>query len=133
MAVLAPDYLRVVVPFGIDGWTRAIGHSGAQELMSLPKPPDAIVCASDLIAIGAMQWLHLHGRRVPDDVAVTGFDNITEASFAIPPLTTVHVHKQRMGELAAERVVRRIEDPDEIPLFIKTPTHLVVRQSCGSD
>lgn len=125
--------LSVVVPAGIDGWPREFGHIGAAQLMQLPQPPDAIVCASDLIAIGVIQWLHQHNIRVPDDIAVTGFDDIAEAEFTIPGLTTVHVHKQFLGELAAERIVKRIENENEIPLFIQTPTHLVIRQSCGSE
>lgn len=124
--------LCVDVPFGIDGWTQQLGHAGAAHLMSLPRPPDALVCASDLIATGAIQWLHQHNLRVPDDVAVTGFDNIAESAFTTPSLTTVHVHKGLMGELAAERVVRRIENADEVPLFIQTPVHLVIRDSCGA-
>jgi DNA-binding LacI/PurR family transcriptional regulator len=126
-----PD-LCLIVPFDIDGWTPDLGTRGAQQLMALPNPPDAIVCASDRIAIGAIQWLHQHGYRVPEDIAVTGFDNISDSAFTSPPLTTVHVHKQLMGELAAERVVKRIENVNEIPLLIQTPTHLVIRQSCGS-
>jgi DNA-binding LacI/PurR family transcriptional regulator len=124
--------LFVSVRFGIDGWTPELGHVGAQHLMGLPHPPDAIVCASDRIAIGVIQWLHQHNLRVPEDVAVTGFDNISESAFTVPSLTTVHVHKQLIGELAAERVVKRIENEDEVPLFIQTPTHLVIRHSCGS-
>lgn len=127
-----PD-LTAVVPFGLDGWTPELGHLGAQRLMQLSNPPDAIVCASDRIAIGAIQWLHQHHLRVPENIAVTGFDNITESAFTAPSLTTVHVHKELMGELAAERAVRRIENEHEIPLFIQTPTHLVIRQSCGND
>lgn len=127
-----PD-LCVITAFGLDGWTPELGHVGAERLMGLPVPPDAIVCASDLIAIGAIQWLHQHNIRVPDDIAVTGFDNIAESAFTVPSLTTVHVHKQLMGELAAERAVKRIENPDEIPLFIQTPTYLVIRKSCGSE
>lgn len=126
-----PD-LCVVVPVGLDGWTRELGHFGAEKLMLLPEPPDAIVCASDLLAIGAIQWLHQNNVSVPDDIAVTGFDNIDESAFTVPPLTTIHVHKQVMGELAAERIVKRIENEQEVPLFIQTPIHLVVRDSCGS-
>jgi DNA-binding LacI/PurR family transcriptional regulator len=126
------EVLRIIVPFGIDGWTPDLGYVGAQQLMELAEPPDAIVCASDRIAIGAIQWLHQHNFRVPDDIAITGFDNIADSAFTAPSLTTVHVHKQLMGELAAERVVKRIENEDEIPLLIQTPTHLVIRQSCGS-
>lgn len=129
----AEPELNVIVPCGIDGWPREFGHIGAEQLMQLPQPPDAIVCASDLIAIGAIQWLHQHNLRVPDDIAVTGFDDIAEAAYTIPALTTVHVHKQLLGELSAERIVKRIENENELPLFIQTPTHLVIRQSCGSE
>jgi LacI family transcriptional regulator len=129
----AEQSLCVTIPFGIEGWTPELGHKGAEQLMSLSNPPEAIVCASDWIAIGAIQWLHQHSFRVPDDIAITGSDNISESAFTVPSLTTVHVHKQLMGELAAERVVKRIENADEIPLFIQTPTHLVIRQSCGSE
>lgn len=125
--------LHVSLPFGLDGWTPELGHIGAQKLMALATPPDAIVCASDRIAIGAIQWLYQHNIQVPSDIAVTGFDNIAESEFIVPPLTTVQVHKQLMGELAAERVVKRIENPNEIPLFIQTPTSLVIRRSCGSE
>ncbi len=129
----ANDDLCAIVPYGLDGWTPDLGHTGVRQLMLRPDPPDAIVCASDRIAIGAIQWLHQHNFRVPEDVAVTGFDNISESAFTVPPLTTVHVHKQLMGELAAERAVKRIENEDEIPLLIQTPTHLVIRQSCGGE
>ena len=59
-------------------------------------------------------------------------DNIPESDFTFPRLTTVHVHKELLGELAIERIIRRIENPSEIPLRIITPTSLVIRQSCGS-
>jgi LacI family transcriptional regulator len=124
--------LCIIAPFGEDGWTPKLGQIGAEQLMNLPKPPDAIVCASDLIAIGAIQWLHQHNLHVPDDVAVTGFDNITESAFTVPALTTVNVYKQLIGELTVERVVKRIENEDDIALVIQTPTSLVIRQSCGS-
>ena len=65
-------------------------------------------------------------------VAVTGFDNIPESAFTVPALTTINVHKQLIGELTVERVVKRIENEDDIALVIQTPTSLVVRQSCGS-
>jgi DNA-binding LacI/PurR family transcriptional regulator len=124
--------LRVRVPFGLDGWTPELAYMGVEQLMHLSNPPDAIVCASDRIAIGAIQWLHQHGLRVPEDIAVTGFDDIAESAFTTPPLTTVHVHKELIGELAAERIVRLVENEQEIPLVIQTPTYLVVRRSCGS-
>lgn len=126
------DLIRVV-PTGVAGWIPQIGGQGTKELMNLDNPPDAIVCASDRLAIGAIQWLHQHGYQIPDDVAVTGLDNIPESEFTFPTLTTVHVHKELLGELAVERITRRIENPDEIPLRIITPTSLIIRQSCGSN
>jgi len=125
--------LCLIMPERLGGWTPEMGHAGAQRLMALTNPPDAILCASDLIAIGVIQWLHQHKLRVPEDIAVTGFDNITESAFTAPSLTTVHVHKELIGALAAERVVKRIENEDEIPLLIQTPTYLVIRHSCGSE
>ena len=125
--------LRIRVEPGFEGWIPPLGERGTEILMNLKTPPDAIVCGSDRLAIGAIQWLHQHGIQVPHDIAVTGFDNIASSGFTVPPLTTVHVHKQAMGALAAERVIQQIENADEIPLQIVTPTSLVVRQSCGND
>ena len=125
--------LRVrLVQSSFESWSPELGQHGASILMHQKNPPDALVCASDRLAIGAMQWLHQNGFRVPEDIAVTGFDNIPGSEFIIPPLTTVHVHKQLIGALAAERAIRRIENPDEVPLHIITPTSVIIRQSCGA-
>ncbi len=113
----------------LDGWTPELGYRGAEQLMQSAVRPEAIICASDRLAIGVIQWLHQHGLRVPEDIAVTGCDNITESAFTVPPLTTIHIHKQLIGRLAAERVVRRIENDDEVPLYIQTPTELIIRNS----
>ncbi|MCA9882441.1 MAG: DeoR/GlpR family transcriptional regulator [Anaerolineae bacterium] len=112
-------------------WTPQQGEKSAAQLMALDHPPDAIICASDRLAIGALHWLQRHNYRVPEDVAVTGFDNIPDSEFTVPALTTVQVHKELMGEIAVERLIRHFENPDEIPLHIIVPTQLVIRQSCG--
>ncbi len=109
-----------------------IGQRGAEKMMGLSEPPDAIICSSDLIALNAMQWIQAHGYTVPNDVAVTGFDDIPETAIAYPPLTTVHVHKHLLGRLAAEQLHRRIERSHDPPLRVITPTSLVIRQSCGA-
>lgn len=130
---LTPDPALIVeTVHSLERLPAKIGQSGAKKLMSLPTPPAAIMCSSDLIALSAMQWIQSHGYRVPEDVAVTGFDNIIDTSIAYPPLTTVHVHKSLLGRLAAEQLHRRIEHPTDPPLQIVTPTALVVRQSCGA-
>ncbi len=124
--------LRIRLDEGqFEDWTPQLGQQGAATLMNQKNPPDAIVCGSDRLAIGTMQWLHQNGFRVPEDIAVTGFDNIAGSEFTIPPLTTVHAYKELMGALAAERAVRRIENPNEVPLQICTPTSVVIRKSCG--
>ena len=128
---IEPELIQILDSKKLD-WTPQLGEIGAAELMGLAKPPDAIVCASDRLAIGVLHWLQRHRYRVPEDIAVTGFDNIPDSEFAVPALTTVHVHKELMGEIAAERLIRRFENPDEIPLRIITPTSLIIRQSCGS-
>ncbi len=110
-----------------------IGQQGAEKLMNLSKTPDVIMCSSDMIALGAIQWLQKKGYRVPEDVAVTGFDDLPEAVRTFPPLTTVHVHKKLMGALAAELLQRRIEHPSDPALKVITPTSLKVRQSCGAE
>lgn len=126
------DGLSQILEPGPSGWTPDLGERGARKLMAKEPRPDAIVCASDRLAMGAMGWLQRNGFRVPEDIAVTGFDNIPDAEFTFSPLTTVNVHKGLMGELAAERLVRRIEKPDNRYLKIITPVSLVVRQSCGA-
>ena len=125
------DGLHQILKPGPSGWTPDIGERGARILMAKEPKPDAIVCASDRLAIGAMGWLQRNGFRVPEDIAVTGFDNIPDAEFVFSPLTTVDVQKGLMGELAAERLVRRIKKPDDRYLKIITPISLIVRQSCG--
>ena len=127
------DSLCQILEPGASGWTPDLGERGARMLMAKEPRPDAIVCASDRLAIGAMGWLQRNGFRVPEDIAVTGFDNIPDAQFTFSPLTTVNVHKGLMGELAAERLVQRIEKPDNRYLKIITPVSLVIRQSCGAD
>ena len=129
-----PSYvaLHQILEPGPSGWTPELGERGARILMTKEPRPDAIVCASDRLAFGAMGWLQRNGFRVPEDIAVTGFDNIPDAEFVFSPLTTVDVQKGLMGELAAERLVQRIEKPDHRYLKIITPISLVVRQSCGA-
>ncbi len=93
---------------------------------------DALVCGCDTIAIGAMRAAKENSLRIPDDLAITGFDDIAFARDLEPPLTTVSVPQRLMGELAARRIIERATTPD-LPSIIQTvPTSLVIRSSCGS-
>jgi LacI family transcriptional regulator, repressor for deo operon, udp, cdd, tsx, nupC, and nupG len=69
-------------------------------LLSLPQPPDAVFCYNDLLAIGAMRTILNRGLRVPDDIAVVGFDDIEESRYSFPSLTTISPDKHEIARLA---------------------------------
>ena len=93
--------------------------------------PDAIVCANDQMAIGVLRTLAARGIRVPEDVAVVGFDDIFPASLTDVALTTVHQPMRKVGERACDRLLERIASPALRPKTELLPTELVIRSSCG--
>ena len=99
----------------------------------LPRQPDAVFVASDIMAIGALRAIRDAGLRVPEDIALAGFDDMPFAERSEPPLTTVRQPIVRMGGTAVEMLIDLIEHPDSVPHRIILPTELVVRKSCGSD
>jgi LacI family transcriptional regulator len=93
--------------------------------------PDAVVCANDQMAIGILQALSRGGIRVPEQLSVTGFDDIFPGSLFEPSLTTVHQPMRLLGERACARLLDRISQPD-LPAQVELlPTELVLRNSCG--
>jgi LacI family transcriptional regulator len=96
----------------------------------LPHCPDAVFVASDAMAFAAMRAIQEAGLRIPEDIAVVGFDDIPAAANSKPPLTTVRQPIQRTGSVAAEMLVDMIEHPDPQPRRIVLPTELVIRSSC---
>jgi len=93
--------------------------------------PDAIVCGNDQMAIGLLRALAKAGLRVPDDLALVGFDDIFPGRLCDPPLTTVYQPMRMLGERACARLMERIAKPDLPPVVEMLPTELVIRQSCG--
>jgi LacI family transcriptional regulator len=93
--------------------------------------PDAVVCANDQMAIGVLQAFAKAGVRVPEQVAVVGFDDIFPGSLYDPPLTTVHQPMRLLGEQACTRLLDRIARPGLRPKVQLLPTDLVLRSSCG--
>jgi LacI family transcriptional regulator len=93
--------------------------------------PDAIVCANDQMAIGTMRQLQAAGLRVPEDIAVTGFDDILHGALSTPSLTTVHQPMRLLGERACDLLLNRIADPSRPRRVERLPTELIVRESCG--
>lgn len=90
--------------------TEEAGYAAARTLLARGEAFDAIFAASDLIAIGAIHALKEAGRRVPDDVAVVGFDGTPMARFADPPLTTVVQDTSRAGELLVDTLLKQVRD-----------------------
>jgi LacI family transcriptional regulator len=108
------------------------GYEAAKRLLALPEPPDAIACASDGMAIGAMAAIEEAGLRIPEDIAVTGFDDADFAVTVRPALTTIRQDAIGMGTAAAEAVLRMLEDPEIAPPVVVVSTELIVRESCGA-
>lgn len=121
------EYRRVANGgFSMDGSVEA-----TQRLLDLPKDeyPDAIVYASDAMALVGMHVLHRAGIRIPDDIAVAGYGNISFAGISEPPLTTVQVPKTELGQRAAQTLRQMLEAPDRPVDDIILETELIVRAS----
>ena len=109
--------------------TERSGYEGIEALFGRGETFDAVCCASDLIAIGAMRALQERGMRIPDDVAITGFDDVPSASFANPALTTVQQDTKHAGQLLVESLLALIHDePVDSQVM---PVKLIVRKSTG--
>jgi DNA-binding LacI/PurR family transcriptional regulator len=113
------------------GWHVEDGRNGAARLMNLPVPPTAIVAPNDMAAIGAITKLKELNRRVPEDVAVVGCDNIKIAEWYDPTLTTVDQPHYQMGRRAMQEMLNRLERTNEPAEMIKFATTLIIRRSSG--
>lgn len=107
------------------------GMKAAEQLLHQGPQLTAIFALNDKMALGAIKKLNELGFRVPQDIAVVGFDDIPQASFSIPSLTTVHQPLYEIGKLSCERLVelihRKVKQVEE-----EVPVYLVVRESCGA-
>jgi LacI family transcriptional regulator len=112
-------------------WYTESGERAMTALLALSSPPTAVFAAADLMAVGAMKAAREAGLRVPDDLAVVGFDDIQLASLINPSLTTIRQDKVGVGEAAARALVEQIENPEAIPAALTLPVELVVRMSSG--
>lgn len=111
-------------------FSEASGYSAMQQL--LPVKPGAIFAASDMMAIGAMRAIRDAGLRVPEDIAVVGFDDLPLASLPTPSLTTVRQHIYEFGYQAVEILIDLIENGTEPPRRVIMDTELIIRESCGA-
>ncbi len=119
---------RVVQLQGLDS-TPEIGYPFGKELLARRVPFTALFAYNDISAIGAIRAFQEAGLRIPEDVSVVGFDDIVSAAFCIPSLTTVRQPLKKMGRIAAETLLARIEDTGEVQSEIAVEPELVVRKS----
>jgi DNA-binding LacI/PurR family transcriptional regulator len=109
---------------------RAEGAAAMARLLTVKEPPDAVFCANDLLALGTIRTLLSSGLRVPEDVAVAGFDDIEDARFTSPSLTTVSPDKREIAEVSVDLLCRRIrEGADGPPVNVVAGHRLQVRES----
>ncbi len=109
--------------------SRAQAAVAIAELLGRPDPPSAVVCHNDMIALGVVAGLGRLGLRAGAQIAVIGFDNITEAATGMPALSTLATRPAEVGAEAAGLLLRRIAQPDGAPERIILPPRLIVRDT----
>jgi LacI family transcriptional regulator len=114
-------------------FTEESGYLAGRQIAQSASRPDAIFAGNDAMAIGCLFALTEAGIRVPEDIALAGFDDIPLARFVSPPLTTVRAQSTELGRQSLEMLTQAIESPGSVACARRTlDTQLVVRASCGS-
>jgi DNA-binding LacI/PurR family transcriptional regulator len=109
-------------------WSAAAGYAAGQMLARMPEVT-AVFAANDHLALGLLRALHEKGRRVPGEVSVVGFDDVPEAAFFIPPLTTVRPDFAAVAQAALELLLAQIGQPGAVTKRVVIAPELVVRDS----
>ena len=132
-AALADCNIPVTEALIIEGdYQQQTGYEVTKSLLqSVDPPPTAIFASNDLSAFGAMDAAREHGYRIPDDISIIGFDDVPQASFVYPKLTTVRQPLEQMGHVAVKMLLEHIEDQSNTPQRVALATQLVIRDSCG--
>jgi LacI family transcriptional regulator len=123
---------KSTVRFAADNDSLEGGQQAVRELLSTGQAPTAIVCVNDLMAVGSLRALRESGIRVPEDVSVTGFDNIKLSEFCYPALTTVHIPRDRIGHIVFTSLAPEADTASTVGKEIVIEPELVVRDSTGS-
>ena len=122
---------ELTVQIDIDDPTPQLGYPFAKKLLERKIPFTALFAYNDISAIGSIRALQEEGLRVPQDVSVVGFDDIQGAAYNTPSLTTVRQPLIRMGTIAAQTLLDRIEERHDEPAVIAIQPELVIRESTG--
>jgi LacI family transcriptional regulator len=125
--VVVDPALQASGPFSAESGRKAVGS-----MLESAERPDAVVAGSDLIAAGAIEAIRARQLRIPDDIAVTGFDDQPLASYLNPSLTTIRVPIGEMGRTAVEMLLRLVAGEEIRPRALVLPSEIVVRDSSGT-
>jgi LacI family repressor for deo operon, udp, cdd, tsx, nupC, and nupG len=116
----------------VPGFDLAAGAEGARRLLALPEPPSALFAIADTLALGALQFIKASGRKVPEDFALVGFNDIPLAALVEPALTSVAAPAEELGRQAMGMLRELIAGRPPAQREIVLPVSLAVRESCGS-
>ncbi|MBF9014618.1 MULTISPECIES: LacI family DNA-binding transcriptional regulator [unclassified Oceanispirochaeta] len=105
------------------------GEKVFDDIIDLLKERTAVFAVNDAMAIGLLNRARQERIEIPSMMAIAGFDDIPWASMTYPPLTTTHIHIEKMGELAALRILQLLADPDSPAVEMKMPVDLVIRET----
>lgn len=109
-------------------FTEVSGYQIAREIIAAHDLPEAVFCANDQMALGFLKAMREHGLRVPQEIALVGFDDIPIARYMQPPLSTVHVSRVDWGAQAVARLINLLEHEAPFPLE-RIPAHFIARES----
>ena len=107
------------------------GRQAARQLLSNGYEPTAIICVNDITAVGVLRELRERGLRVPQDVSVTGFDNVKLSEFCYPALTTVHIPREQIGHIICESLMSKAGKSAVAEAEIVIDPEFVLRDSTG--
>jgi len=124
-----PGSERIELSSELEGYTQEAGYEMAHAALDLSPRPIALMAANDQAAIGALAALKEAGVRVPEEMSVTGFDDVSSARFAAPPLTTARVPVWELGAVAARQLIARVKGAASEPVHLTFPVEVIVRDS----
>jgi LacI family transcriptional regulator len=114
-------------------WEVQSGYPAAKQFLALPERPTAIFAANDLMALGAIYAIQEAGLRVPEDIALVGYDDREIANISRPTITTVTLPCYEMGQASALMLLRRFDNEGDVEEPIKVRGKLIIRESCGAE
>jgi DNA-binding LacI/PurR family transcriptional regulator len=122
--------IKELVTYG--NFNESDGREATKYLLSLQNPPTAIFSTNNLMTLGCIKEIHKHNLKIPDDIALIGFDDSVWSEALIPPLTTVKQPGYELGVKAAELLYKRLKNKDAKVVNVVLNPELIIRESCGT-